>query len=219
MSGDALNLWAWRLGVRTGAELAWWLVLLVALSAPASSSQPKQETEPPEAKSDPTLPADEFEAGGVRQVILSAKTTSVVGVRRLWRSSLADPVAAKKRVEKRVRKWGRFTVVDDPTQADLVLVIIEGTNDHTNDGSCNHDDDESFHWFLPSGCESDGKVTYRLTARLRVFRGADFSKPDPTPLWDSGEIENFSYFISAPAARALGLFRKFVKALEKERGK
>ncbi len=121
------------------------------------------------------------------------------------------PAYAKKQVEKAIRKWGRFTLVEDPEQADLVLVVFEGTKKQTYSYSVEH----------PKWYEKDRKTeTFNsLVDRLLVFKGGKTSKADTTPLWDSGEIEYGSFAdvlrLRMPATATAIKFRKFVEALEK----
>lgn len=49
----------------------------------------------------------------------------------LWGQKLADADAAMKELSKEVTKWGRFIVVgEDPTKADLVLLVMEWEDAH-----------------------------------------------------------------------------------------
>ena len=69
-----------------------------------------------------------------QQVVAAAKTVSVGGLLGAKATLCLGPSwggcpsagGAKKRVEKSLRKWGRFTLVEDQTKADLVLVVVEG---------------------------------------------------------------------------------------------
>ncbi len=189
--------------------------MLFALSAPASSSHPAQRREPPEAQLGPRPKGDDFETSGARHPILSAKTVNVVC--ELGAVVPGDyhpyPADAKKRVEKAIRKWGRFTLVEDPEQADLVLVVVEGTKKYT-------DSVENPKWY-----QKKRESWNVLVDRLLVFKGGKTSKADTTAtlLWDSGEIEVGSFADvfrpRMPATATAIKFRKLVEALENERPK
>lgn len=165
-----------------------------------------------------------------RQAILAAKTVCVVGVlgefaaegplnKSEWRVADsargflkfdAAPARAKKQVEKVIRKWGQFSLVEDPAQADLVLVITEGTKEITYQVTSEGAEGRQ---------ESEVVSERRLVDGLRVFKAKEFSKADTTPLWDSGEIEfgKNNMALKFPATTAAIKFRKFVEALEKVR--
>lgn len=168
----------------------------------------------PELPPGPTPRAGQWvETGGPGETIFSAKTVMVVGMfgelvtrPRRWDGVRANadpgPAKAKKQVEKVIQKWGRFSLVEDHAQADLVLVITESIFNKTYD-------------------DEDGERTERVLAdRLLVFMGGKPLEPDATPLWDSGEIEfGITGFFKQPPVRTVDRFRKFVEALEKDAGK
>jgi tetratricopeptide (TPR) repeat protein len=64
------------------------------------------------------------------QIMVSAKTVALAGaVGEVAAYGLAmNPSAAKAKeiLEKEVKKWGRFTIVETPEQADLVMLLVEG---------------------------------------------------------------------------------------------
>jgi len=180
---------------------------------PSPAPKVTADSQPPRNALYPVPPAgrglvfDEFEMSGVPQAIRSAKTVTVVGelgaVLEPRRGKFGpDATRAKSQVESVIRKWGRFSVVEDPAVADLVLLITEGTYERTS--------------------EEVSEVV--LMDRLQVFKGAEFFMADSAPLWDSGEIEyaDFSPVISLwnptwmPSIRVAKSLRQFVEALEKD---
>ena len=190
---------------------------------PTPSSQPTKEPKLPEAPAAPTLKADEFEMSGSRAAILSAKTVKVVGVLgtvvpdRIGDRFDPNPAYAKKQIEKVIRNWGRYRLVEVTSEADLVLVIIEGIN-------------ERIYRQGPSGrmevhgrdAQEGEEIERVLVDRLRIFRGGEFIKGSTTPLWDSGELAygvGDVFRLRTPGTSAAAKFRKFVEELEKERGK
>jgi hypothetical protein len=128
----------------------------------------------------PTLPTKELklDAKAVERV-LSAKTVALLAtalplftqenrttVGMTYRRGRTGPAKAQADVKKVLSEWGAFSLVDDPAQADLVLVIEEQT--------------------LPPSFASDGKV--RLKDTLGVFpTGGPGVAP---PLWVGIDTES-----------------------------
>lgn len=89
-------------------------------------------------------------------------------------------------LQKAIAQWGRFTVVDDPGKADLILVIVEGNR-------------------------NSGVREGVLTERLLVLRGGS---ERTAPLWQSkshdGGVRDYR-----PVAKAVEEFRAAVEEYEK----
>jgi hypothetical protein len=239
---------ATKLGALTWAGIAWLLLLLLVDSIPALSSEPTQATNPSQGQPARVLRADQSEPDRPGHPILSARTVCVVGEFGTVVGELPDrlgpnPASAKKQVEKVLRKWGRFTLVEDPEQADVVLVVVEGTKEVTY----SRED--------PAWWQSAEKTETRLVDTLLVFKGGKVPKADlawlrlaymrygitfkggkipmvppvdaTAPLlWDSGEDlstwDLHSIFVRKTPANAKFVaikFRKFVERLEKRKPK
>jgi TPR repeat protein len=129
---------------------------------------------------------------GTRSLLISAKTVAVVGVlgkvvnkgRLIWDP---DPARAKDKVEKAIQRWGRWTLVQDPVAADLVLLIVEG-NRNT---------------FLQPG---------KLVEQLLVFQGGSLPAKDEVPLWQAKGEESIS---GRPGDKLVEQLRKQVEEYEK----
>lgn len=127
-----------------------------------------------------------------RQALLAAKTVAVLSV---WRQRTpgdvrpheADPPRVKQMVEDAIRKWRRFTVLDDPGEADLVLLVI-------SHGS--------------PAMQSVG------SNELLVYRGGGIPGPDSVALWRSGNTG--SPLWGYPATKVATKFREYVQELEKK---
>lgn len=130
-----------------------------------------------------------------RERVLSARTVAVLATsvpfvvqedrstaRLTYRRGRAGPEKAKADVEKVLSEWGAFGLIDDPAQADLVLVIEERT--------------------LGPSFMSDGNV--RLRDTLAVFpTGGPGTAP---PLWVGITTENAlaaAAALSTPDAKAV----------------
>ncbi len=100
----------------------------------------------------------------------------------------ANPARGKEKVEVALRKWGRFNITDDPTNADLVLLVIEG----------NH---------LKLG------ILGQLYDNLLVFPGGSLPDQNSAPLWQGEAKEGFKVL---PATKVTEKFQKYVEDLEKK---
>jgi hypothetical protein len=198
--------------------IAWLLVQFLLCSAAAFPPEPSQVNKLSEGQTGPALCADQSEPEKSGHPILSAKTVCVVGelgtvVPQLFGRFDPNPAYARKQVEKVIRKWGRFTLVEDPEQADLALVVVEGTKEHTYSV-------EDPKWY-----QNRERTETLLVDRLLVFKGGKSTKADEnvTLLWDSGEIEygemTNTFLLRMPAKAAAIKFRKFVEGLEKGKPK
>jgi hypothetical protein len=156
----------------------------------------------------PTLPAKELklDAKAVERV-LSAKTIAVLAaalplftqenkttVLMTYRRGRTGPEHAQADVKKVLSEWGAFSLIDDPAQADLVLVIEEQT--------------------LPPSFASDGKV--RLRDTLGVFpTGGPGVAP---PLWVGIDTESALAAASGlTTPDAEGVVEKFRRDVENAR--
>jgi hypothetical protein len=126
------------------------------------------------------------------QRLTSARTVALVGaLGHVAETGIALNPSAKKAqelIDKEVRRWGRFTIIDDPARADLVLILWEGNR------------------------AAGGGGTIR-TARLAVFPGGTPPKRGDIPLWDgdaSGTI-----FATSGTPKVVAKFRAYLENLEK----
>lgn len=126
------------------------------------------------------------------QVLTSARKVALVGaLGHVAETGIALNPSAKKAqelLEKEVRKWGRFTVVGNPAQADLVLILFEGNR------------------------AAGGGGTIR-TARLVAVPGGPPPKRGDLPLWE-GEA-NGTIFATSGAPKVMSQFRAYLENLDK----
>ena len=106
-----------------------------------------------------------------------------------------DPRRAKEQVCDAIEKWGRYSVVDDPKQADLVLVITEGHNGNVLISNSN-------------GASSITQPVSILGDVLAVYPGGSVPDDRTEPLWFQIERGGYSW----PAKRAIAKFKKNVEA-------
>jgi hypothetical protein len=218
---------ATKLGALRCVGIAWLLVLHLVCSAPALSSEPTQATNPSQEQPAPVLRVDQSEAEKSQHLILSAKTVCVVGELGAVTDKPQDwpnPASAKKQVEKVIRKWGRFALVQDSEQADLVLVVVVGTEEDV-DWSEDPPKDKTYlvdRLLVFKGGKIPREDLFRLRMaymvdygitvkdwRVRVVPPVDATLP---LLWDSGEPRSSGYWVAVK-------FRKFVQRLEKRKHK
>ncbi len=164
--------------------------------APASSEATEAKSVPGEAST-----SNQANSPDPRQVILAAKRVAVVGMSGareevcLGPSSVCpDGKGAKKRTEGALRKWGRFTLVEDPGEADLVLVAIEGNS-------------------------SEAGITVGSSygvpwAELLVFKGPGPVARNAQYLWQ-GSATAALLWAYPPTGRLVKMFRKAVEKAEK----
>lgn len=127
------------------------------------------------------------------QLLISAKAVALeggVGYTAFYGIGLRPSSDKSRRLlEKEIRKWGRFSVVEDVSKADLVLVLLEGNR-------------------------SVGEDDFVRTARLDVFPGGSPRRRGDTPLWEGNESGN-SLLWTSGVPKVVGKFRAFVEGLEK----
>ena len=124
-------------------------------------------------------------AAWLRPEILHAKKVMVV----LRIDELAGPKGEEKEksVEKEIRKWGRFSIVDNPADADLVFVCVT---------------------YLDTGSKN-----LSVYENLLIFKGGLASPDWPnTPLWNAMQIE--AMFGPAPGKQMVRWLRKQIEARE-----
>jgi hypothetical protein len=110
------------------------------------------------------------------------KTPGLIGER------LAAASLAQRTLEKAVREWRRFVIVDDAANADLVFVVVEW-NEETK-------------WGKNLQCHD----------RLLVYQGHATPAKDSTPLW---QLEDGQWGGCSAAARPLKALRKELEKAEK----
>lgn len=143
------------------------------------------------AQPPPTRPAATFRAELESTVVLvNARTIAVIGLTgprlmdRLWANP--DGRRAQQKVEAVLRDWRKYEVVDDPAQADLVLLVIESQKNLSLFKLAN------------------------LVAELRVYcRGQTITASTPT-LWSGEAAERFGKLPSTGVAES---FRDYVARL------
>ena len=188
---------------------AWLLITLLACFPATPQALADQTQEPDKYR----LPTKEIElAVRHRDTVLSAATVAViVRVRPLvsregkadaavtYRAGRSGPDAARGEVVQALQRWGAFEVVEDPAQADLVLVVLEET--------------------LPPGFGSTSDIRgpqYRLKDTLGVYRGKIDDPADP--LWAGIVTEGrLKRSLSNAAPSAAGVIEEFRRAVEDAR--
>jgi hypothetical protein len=144
----------------------------VWIGAQRPSPQPQDD----EGAGPPALSAEER-----RDALISAKTVAVLSFGPLKRKGillesflvgnappweLADATRARKDVEDTLRKWNRHSLLEDPRNADLLLVITVWNEEAEKVDRIHHQ---------------------KLVSGLKVYRGRTlFGKPQP-PLWSGVE--------------------------------
>jgi hypothetical protein len=175
-------------------------------ATPTSDSATPRPASPPEYK----LPTKEqkLDAKGLERV-LSAKTVAVMAsstpftekrgkdkVSVYYRGGRVGPEKAKADVEKVLSKWGAFNLVDDPAQADLVMVMEEQT--------------------LGPSFMSEGKL--RLKDTLAVFPTGGPGVADP--LWVAIDTENaLAAATGLTTPDAEGVVERFQREVESARSR
>jgi len=152
-----------------------------------------QAQEPaPSAEKAPAGTAAQAPTMSREQLLSSARKVALIGaVGHVAEYGIAMNPSAKKAqesLEKEVGKWGRFTVVESPVQADLVLFLFEGNR------------------------AAGGGGTIR-TARLAVFPGGPPPKRGDVPLWDGDASGGILATSGAP--KVIAKFRAYLEDLDK----
>ncbi|MBZ5616767.1 MAG: tetratricopeptide repeat protein [Acidobacteriia bacterium] len=129
-------------------------------------------------------------------VLLSAKTAIAVGDVGwregvwLWGGPSSDK--SQNRLEQELQRWGRFQVVSDVAEADLIMLLIEGTRQGSVLGGL-------------------GGRSQRVYSQLIVFKGGQLPKKFEHPLWQADE--DAGMFSMSAAAKVVTRFRKHIEQL------
>jgi hypothetical protein len=162
------------------------LILLLWLCSVFASAQTDVPGSIPASSGAPNSPRSK------EQILVSARKVALIGtVGHVAQWGLALNPNEKKAQEilnKEVAKWGRFIVIDNPAQADLVLVLMEGNR------------------------AAGGGGVIR-TARLVVETGGKPPKPGDIPLWD-GDASG-SILATSGAPKVIARFRAYLENLDK----
>lgn len=119
------------------------------------------------------------------QTILAAKTVAVIGMDEYGKRCAKPPFPcgkrAKKPTEMSLRKWGRFTLLKDPREADLVVVAMESTY-------LGSDEDQTWAQLRvfkgPLTPALLATLQKKLAAQLGVYTGPVALEKDPELLWE-----------------------------------
>ena len=178
---------------RSVPTLVWFLLAPLGAPVPSHAQAPTSQTY--------RLPKEEVRLGADgRATVLAARSVAVLAdsrplIRRdgtrvvvSYVSGRVGPGKAKADVEMALTEWGRFSVVSEAAEADLVLVIVEET--------------------LPPNLLSDGRLRLGHTLGVVATRG-----PTTGLLWlgtttDGGLV---SAFRSPSASRVVDEFREEVE--------
>lgn len=163
------------------------ILLLLLCSASLAWRQAESQAANSPAQTGPAATTNSKE-----QILVSARKVALLGALghvAQWGLALnPSEKKAQELLEKEVRKWGRFTIVDDPAQADLVLVLFEGNR------------------------AAGGGGVIR-TARLSVVPGGQPPKRGDLPLWD--EDASGSILGRSGAPKVIAKFRAYLETLDK----
>lgn len=154
------------------------ILLGTALTATHAAAQTSMLAPKPDAKTEQLL-------AGARTVALFGELGYVAETGIALNPSAEK---AQQSLEKEVRKWGRFTVVENPAKADLVLVLYAGNR-------------------------AAGGGGVFATAQLVVFPGGPVPKRGDIPFWN----EDASGSLLSPAAtpKVIAKFRAYLENLDK----
>jgi hypothetical protein len=145
-----------------------------------------EETNPPDNEKEEAAPSSESpDLAWLRPEILQAK--KVIVLLRTDETVGPQGEQREKSIEKELKKWGRFTIVDNPADADLIFVCVR---------------------YLDFG--RTNPPTYE---NLLIFRG-DVKNPDCSnmPLWMAMQIETL--FGPSPGTQMVRWVRKQIEARE-----
>jgi len=127
-----------------------------------------------------------IDVAGLKILLINEKKKEVVvgtrgGIRRGVSAETARPELLKS-----MREWNRFTIVEDPEQADLVFVVFEDTVE-------------------PSAfSKANGDRKARMRERLAVYARGRFD----APLWANEVREStFGAITGSPVSKVVGKFR------------
>jgi hypothetical protein len=158
------------------------VILLVCLSNLA----------PCKAQSDKVAPNQSDSSLITAQILVSARIVVLegdVGYTAFYGRGMPTAEKAKESLEKEIRDWGRFTIVDEPSIADLVLVMFEGNRSY-------------------------GASDIIRTARLEVYPASTPRRRGDIPLWRASE-NGSSILPTSAAPKVARKLRAFLEDLDK----
>lgn len=129
-------------------------------------------------------------------ILLSAKTVAAVGdvgwreSAWLWGGPSLDK--SQKRLQQELQKWGRFQMVSDVAEADLIILLLEGTRQGSVLGGL-------------------GGRSARVYSQLLVFKGGQLPKKFEQPLWQADE--DAGMLSMSAAGKVINQFRKHIEQL------
>lgn len=134
-------------------------------------------------------------------ILLSAKTVVVLGDvgwrEDLWLWGGPSPDKSQKRLEQELQKWGRFQMVSDVAEADLIVLLIEGSRQARGIGG------------VLGGL--GGTRAPRMYAQLIIFKGGQLPKKFEHPLWQADE--DAGMFSTSAAGKVVTRFRRHIEQL------
>jgi len=139
----------------------------------------------------------------VADQVLAAKNVFVISRAGVAGNGKTKPDAkrAEAQIVEGLKKWGRYTVVDDAQKADLVLIVTEA-----NTAAEGESDRTRFGTFASSNVDV-------LTDNVSVYPAAKLEQDTPA-LWQCNETgEDFSW----PAKRCVDKLRKDVVDAERQK--
>ncbi len=129
-------------------------------------------------------------------ILLSAKTVAAVGDvgwrEDVWLWGGSSREKSQKHLEQELQRWGRFKVVPDVAEADLVVLLIEGSRQRSVLGGL-------------------GGKSPRAYSQLIVFKGGQLPKKFEKPLWQADE--DAGMFSTSAAGKIVARFRQHVEQL------
>lgn len=175
------------------------LPIVLVLSVAAVAQQQPAPSQIPGLSKAQRETSDNSPSTVASDILGSAKTAIAVGDvgwredRWIWGGPTAEK--SQKRLEEELRKWGRFQMVPTVEQADLVLLLLEGSRHASGTGSI----------LLGGGRRP------RMYAQLIVFKGGQPPKKFEKPLWQVDE--DAGVFSTSAAGKVVSLFRKYLEDL------
>jgi tetratricopeptide (TPR) repeat protein len=164
----------------------------------AYSNQNPDEAQP--STEEPSPPTAQTTPEAI-DILLSAKTVAAVGDvgwrEGVWLWGGPSPDKSQKRLEQELQKWGRFQMVSDVAEADLIMLLIEGTRQARGVAG------------VLGGL--GGQRQQRVYSQLIVFKGGELPKKFEQPLWQADE--DAGMFSMSAAGKVVTRFRKHIEQL------
>lgn len=161
--------------------------LVFAQPRPRAQEPPPQTTQNNQATPATLDPID---------ILLSAKTVAAVGdigwSEGGWFWGGPSPEKSQKRLQQELQKWARFQIVSDVAEADLIVLLIEGTRQKSVLGGL-------------------GGRSQQVYSQLIVFKGGQLPKKFEQPLWQADE--DAGMFSMSAAVKVVTRFRKHIEQL------